>query len=412
MEKPGVIDEEHHRRGFSPCLRRVAQLEAPPLEAGRRMRQEGFTKHTVELVGRHLDPALTDHLQRRRNEGADPLFRARGERDDRRERGELEVLGEHGAPVGRLSLSLRNQVDLVDHDDEALAGLQGVAGDVLVLRQHPGRGVDDEEDGVRALHRMDAAHQAVAFDLVAVGRLAPNACGVDQDDGDSVVDELGVDGVARCARHRADQGPLVAEQGVEQRRLADVRPAHDREPVGLLVGGRFEIGRRQRFEHAVEEVPHPDAVLGRKEGRLGKAQLEDLVGEVALARRVRLVRGDDDLPPGAAKQLRDLAIDRGQPLADVEQQDDHLRLVDRDAGLGLDGPLGRILGTVQVEAGSVHHGEFAPAPVGDAVKPVARQAGLRIHDGLAPAEDAVEQGRLADVRPADDGNDGARHDVN
>jgi len=80
-------------------------------------------------------------------------------------------------------------------------------------------------------------------------------------------------------------------------------------------------------------------VLGRDERRLGEAEFEDLVGEVLFAWRVRLVGGDDHSPARASQQLGDLAVDRREPLADVEQQDDDLRLVDRDLRLSLDGAL-------------------------------------------------------------------------
>jgi hypothetical protein len=97
------------------------------------------------------------------------VLRLGGHRDDRRKGRELEVLSEHRPPVGGLAYGRFHQVDLVHNDDQALAGLERVARDVLVLGEHARRRVDDQQHRVRALHRVDAAHQAVAFDLVAVG---------------------------------------------------------------------------------------------------------------------------------------------------------------------------------------------------------------------------------------------------
>ena len=70
--------------------------------------------------------------------------------------------------------------------------------------------------------------------------------------------------------------------------------------------------------------------------RLVEAQLQDLVRKVPLAGRVGFVGGDHDVPPRATQEARDLPIDRREPLPDVEQQDDHLRLVDGDLGLRFD----------------------------------------------------------------------------
>ena len=58
----------------------------------------------------------------------------------------------------------------------------------------------------------------------------------------------------------------------------------------------------------------------------------------------------------------------------------------------------------QADAAGVHEREGAPAPLGLGADAVARDAGLVVHDGDAPADDAVEQGGLADIGPADDGD--------
>ena len=50
----------------------------------------------------------------------------------------------------------------------------------------------------------------------------------------------------------------------------------------------------------------------------------------------------------------------------------------------------------------------APAPLGVDLLAVAGDAGALLDDRLAPADDAVDERRLADVRPADDGDDGLR----
>ena len=58
---------------------------------------------------------------------------------------------------------------------------------------------------------------------------------------------------------------------------------------------------------------------------------------------------------------------------------------------------------VGVPAAGVDDGERAAGPVGLVGHPVAGHARDVLDDGLAAAEDAVDQRGLADVRPADDG---------
>ena len=122
---------------------------------------ECLPEHLVELIRRHLDPALADHLERGGNDSPDSLLRLRGNRDERREGREFEAPGEDAAPMGGLSIGGLDQVDLVHDDHQPLPRLERVASDMLILGQDTGRGIDDEQHRVRSLHRMNAAHEAV-----------------------------------------------------------------------------------------------------------------------------------------------------------------------------------------------------------------------------------------------------------
>ena len=175
-----------------------------------------IAEEPVELVRRHLDPAMTDDLKRRGHDRPDPLLGLRGHHHHGRERGEFEVFEQRLAPVGRATVCGFDEVDLVDDDDQTLSCLERVAGDVLVLCKDPRRGIDDEQHSVRTLHRVDSAHEAVALEAVAVRRLLPDPGRVDENHRDVVVDQLRVDRVAGRPRSRAHQRTLIAEQGIEQ----------------------------------------------------------------------------------------------------------------------------------------------------------------------------------------------------
>src|ERR1700680_2494845 len=118
------------------------------------------------------------------------------------------------------------------------------------------------------------------------------------------------------------------------------------------------------------------------------------------------------MPPRTAQEARDLPVDRGQTLSNVEQQHDHLGLVDGDLGLRLDRGARFVLGGIEVETRGVDDGELTAAPFGHAIKSIAGESGLRIHDGLSPTQDAIEKSRFAHVGATDYSNDGARHMVN
>jgi len=152
-------------------------------------------------------------------------------------------------------------------------------------------------------------------------------------------------------------------------------------------------------------------VLGREQDRVGEAELVDLVQEVLLAGVVRLVGAHHHRPPGAPEHQCDVPVERGQALANVDEQHDRLRLLDRDLSLRLDGGARGVVGAFQVQPGGVDHRDLAPSPFAHAVEPVARQAGRGVDDRLAPAQQAVEKRGFADVGAPDDRNDGACHET-
>ena len=99
-----------------------------------------------------------------------------------------------------------------------------------------------------------------------------------------------------------------------------------------------------------------------------------------------------------------LLVGRRQPDDRVHDEDDDVGLGDGEAGLLLDRGLDQVVG-VELEAAGVDEDEATAVPLGVAVEPVAGRVGAVLDDGRAAADDPVEERALADVRPADDGDD-------
>ena len=85
-------------------------------------------------------------------------------------------------------------------------------------------------------------------------------------------------------------------------------------------------------------------------------------------------------------------------------------LFDGDLRLLADGGFDDVVGRGDKPAG-VDERERAPGPFGVGVMAVARHAGQVVHDGIAMADDAVEERGLPDVRTSDDGDERAVHDL-
>ena len=92
----------------------------------------------------------------------------------------------------------------------------------------------------------------------------------------------------------------------------------------------------------------------------------------------------------------------------VDDEQQQVGLVDRRRDLAADLDVHRRLRIVGHTAG-VDQPERAAVPVGAREMAVARRARFFGDDGLLVADDAVEQRRLSDVRPADERDDGYAH---
>ena len=160
----------------------------------------------------------------------------------------------------------------------------------------------------------------------------------------------------------------------------------------------------QRGEDGVEQVAGPAAVQRGDRVRLAQP-------EVPQRRRPRpRCAGRRPCWRPARPACRDSPQDLDDGLvvvgdADGRVDDEQHRVGEADRDLGLAGdPLGQAAG-VGVPAAGVDDGEGAAGPVGVVGDPVAGDAGHVLDDGLAAADDPVDQRGLADVGAADDGED-------
>ena len=213
-----------------------------------------------------------------------------------------------------------------------------------------------------------------------------------------------VDRVDRGAGHGVDDRALLAGQPVEQARLADVGPPDQRHPARAALGVGLAGRVGQRGEHRVEQVAAAAAVQAADRVRLAQPERPQLGGVGLDPFVVDLGDREHHRPLGAAQRPGDDQVGLGGAGAAVDHEQHEIGGGDGAFGLGRDHglqPAG-----VRLPAAGVDQGEPPPAPqrvVGDAVAGHARDV---LHDGFAAAEDAVDQRRLADVRPADDRHDG------
>jgi hypothetical protein len=146
-------------------------------------------------------------------------------------------------------------------------------------------------------------------------------------------------------------------------------------------------------------------VIRRDGDRIAQPQLVEFVDRLAARGAICLVCHQDSGLVSAAQEIRHFLIPRIQAAAGIDHEDDDVSLADGHMGLvaGGHGDLGSRLGfhlTVVLQPSGVDKGELDAAPIGRAVDPVASGARLVLHDGPALADQAIEQRRFANVRPA------------
>ena len=123
--------------------------------------------------------------------------------------------------------STAHLVPLVQRHNGRAARDADALGQPLVLVRRPDGGVDDQDGDVGPLEGAQRPHGRVLLGAaVRLGRAA-QAGGVDEAHRPVGRLDHRVDGVARRARHVVHDGALLAQELVEERRLAHVGPADD-----------------------------------------------------------------------------------------------------------------------------------------------------------------------------------------
>lgn len=205
------------------------------------------------------------------------------------------------------------------------------------------------------------------------------------------------------ARHIVHHRPLVTGQPVQQRALADVGLADQRDAPRSTAPARVDLGDlRQLGQHMVEQIGDTAAVHGADRVRLPQPQRPQFGGIGFPALAVDLVGRQIHRLAGALQLLGRGLIRGGGPGGGVDHHDD--RVGGLHGHRGLLGDL--LLQTLRIgfpPAGVLHH-EAAARPVGVIGHPVAGYPGDVLHHRFPAPEDPVHQRRLAHVGPPDDGH--------
>ena len=154
---------------------------------------------------------------------------------------------------------------------------------------------------------------------------------------------------------------------------------------------------------ALDEIAQAFAVLGRDGDRLAQPQLVGVVEALGAGAPLALVGDEDDGPPGLAHDARERRIGGHHAVAGVEHEQHQVRTRDRRLALGAhargDAARRRFL-----QPGRVDERDLVAGDLRLALATVARQARHVGDERGALGREPVEERRLADIGPADDGD--------
>src|SRR5579875_752414 len=144
------------------------------------------------------------------------------------------------------------------------------------------------------------------------------------------------------------------------------------------------------------------------------AEREELDGVVGSCLGLGFVYRQDEGFMGTTDEIGDLPVAGRQPGFSIDQEEDDVGFFEGQLGLLLSRT--RDIGRRDVlefdvghQAAGIEDRERYAVPLGLAEDAVARRAGNRLDDGSSLADEAIEEGRLAGVRPSNDGDGGQWH---
>ena len=228
------------------------------------------------------------------------------------------------------------------------------------------------------------------------------------------------DGVAGDTGLWSGQHPFLADQPVHQGRFSGIWTSDHRDadrvlpdsiPAGGTVVGRsapLNEGRSRgrlwqcRAKRRVE-IGEPLAVLGGDGNRLAEAELIGFEHAGLRRSALALVCDQDRGLARPAHEIGKIAVRRRCPRSNIDQEQHRVGSCDGGRGLLLHATR-QALRRSLLETCRVDHREGEIAQPRAALPPIAGHPRAVIHQCRALADQAVEQRRLADIRPSDDGD--------
>ncbi len=299
-----------------------------------------------------------------------------------------------------------HQVPFIEQQDQCPAMVLGIADNLGVLFGNPLLRVQQDHRDIAAAKGRQRFEDAEFLQLLRCLALSSDTGGIDQQVVSLFVAEQGVHRITGSAGNGRYDHPVLAEQQVDQGRFADIGAPEKSEPDGIV--RQVEGGRllRQGIDQAVHQGRKTVIMLRRDDPERRHTEFVKRRQQfLLLLRPVDLVDHIEGFFADPAQQFDHFVIGRQHPLLAIQQKKNDIGLVDGGHCLAADGG-DHFIGRIVVDAAGVDQDKRPVSPEDPLVVTISGHARGRVDDGFARSGNPVEQGRLADIGPADQGDDG------
>ena len=219
-----------------------------------------------------------------------------------------------------------------------------------------------------------------------------------------MVSKRRIDRIPRCAGTFIDNHPLLAQQPIHNRGLADIGPSQDRDADCRIVLVRRRP-MRDPANDLIEEIPQATAFHRRhadrnptqaEGGKLRRRRLHPL--------RINLVRDEQTVRCLAQKLGGDFLVMRLDPLTCIDHEKDQIALIEGVKNL-VEDPAVHTDPSLRNPSARVDKVEAVARPLNGPVETIPGDSRRIVDHCEGTPENPVEQGRLAHVRAPNDRND-------
>src|SRR6185437_4833454 len=254
---------------------------------------------------------------------------------------------------------------------------------------------------IRLIHCLDRTDNGIEFEIFFHLGLAPDTGGIDEDK--ILFKEIvpGMDGIAGGAGDVADDGAFLADEGVQERGLADIGLTDDGEfRQALLIG--MGLVFLDKCRDGVEKLAGSAACHRRKKIDLVEAQgIEFRCFEQAFA-IVYFIDDEENGFGGAAQHIGHGFIKARDTGSSVDHEDQRISFFQGDEYLFFYLDLEDIV-ALGYEATGVDEVEAFAGPFRHAILAIAGNAADVVDDGFALLEQAIKKCTFPYIGPAYDG---------